>query len=714
MIKSAHLKNFRKHVDLEVNFEMGLNTLRGPNEQGKTTIIEAIIYALWGAKSLRDTLAETVTWGQKENALWVKIVLSLEGIDYVFTRSKVGCECNYVRENGEVFKVVGQSEVTNFATSLMGADSKTAAALMMADQSGLRGALAEGPTAVSGLMAKLADFDLIDKLVVSAQGNLVLGAEAPVREKLVAAQVELASIEIPSDAQADFYESMRASSQTNLEAAQAGEPALAEAVTVAAAAVQQAEKRNLDRAQVDREVQQINQRVEQLFVGLKAAGEIVAQRPDPGLVVQATKALADAQGHGPLLQAYKVVKALPPYPASFWDQSKASFAAELLEMKGRLTAEDQKAIAARNAMVRAMENKMGSGKCPTCGAVNVSQEHIDAHNAKVKLEEEGHKADLQTATEQVAVIKADIKEMDAVAKAAAPFEAALKVVVNRDLPVQIDESIYPPRITWIGEAPVEPDLKALQKTLDILTKAHSDADKAEGQAAALTSQITAGQRELEQALTRQKMLESVDVSPLKEAHDIAVAAHRGQMGVVGTLMLEVQEYTRNRDEVRRAVEEAELRKTVAAARVAELDEELKGLIFNNALVTKLRNLKPKITDELWNRVLAAVSTFFSTLRGEASVVTKGPSGFRVNDRSIDSLSGSTLDVLAIAIRVAMTKTFIPQATFIILDEPAHGCDVARTGNVLGFLASVGFNQVVLASHDELSEAVADRVVALGA
>lgn len=712
MIDSVHLKCFRKHLDKEVSFAAGLNVLRGPNEGGKTTIIEAITYAWWGAKALRDTLAETVTWGQKESALWVKVVTTVSGVAYTFTRSKAGAECNYVI-NGEAKKVVGQTEVAVFASNLLGVDAKTGAALILATQSDLRGTLEEGPTAASGLMAKLADFDLIDRLVMSAQGNLVLGAEKPVREKLVTAQVEECNLVVPSGTQADFYESMRATAQGNLEVEQAREPELAAAVTAAAAAIQQAERGNTARAQADRDVQQINQRVETLFNSLRAAQAVVALRPDPGLVVQATKALAEAQQHGPLVQAYNLVQSLPKYPAAFWEGSKASFTADLLELKGKLATEEQKVIAARNARVRAMESRMGSGKCPTCGAVNVSQEHIDAHNAKVKLEEEGHRADEQRAAVAVAGLKADIAAMEAVTKAAKPFEESWKLLMNRGLPVQADEAFYPPKIAWVGEAPVAPDLKGLQKTLDVLTKAHSDADKAEGQATTLTAQITAGKLELEQALVRQRGLEVVDLTPLKEAHDNAVSAHRNLLAVVGALMMDVRSYTEQRDEILRAVEEAELRKTVAAARVVELQEELDSLIFNNALVAKLRNLKPKITDDLWNKVLAAVSTFFSTLRGESSVVTKGPTGFKVNDRSIDSLSGSTLDVLAIAIRVAMTKTFIPHASFIVLDEPAHGCDVGRTGNVLGFLASVGFSQVILASHDELSEAVADRVVALG-
>jgi ATPase subunit of ABC transporter with duplicated ATPase domains len=77
------------------------------------------------------------------------------------------------------------------------------------------------------------------------------------------------------------------------------------------------------------------------------------------------------------------------------------------------------------------------------------------------------------------------------------------------------------------------------------------------------------------------------------------------------------------------------------------------------------------------------------------------------------LSGSTLDVLAVAVRVALTKTFIPNTTMLVLDEPGAGCDKSRMASLLGFLSSVGFKQVILASHDELSEAVSDNVISIG-
>lgn len=133
---------------------------------------------------------------------------------------------------------------------------------------------------------------------------------------------------------------------------------------------------------------------------------------------------------------------------------------------------------------------------------------------------------------------------------------------------------------------------------------------------------------------------------------------------------------------------------------------------NNLLIKKLKAIKPAVTNHLWSIVLGAVSAMFTQVRGEASVVTKDDSGFKVNGWSAANFSGSTLDLLALTMRAALTKTFIPHAPFLSLDEPAHGSDTDRTGSILGFLASSGFDQVLLASHDELSESVANNVINL--
>jgi DNA repair exonuclease SbcCD ATPase subunit len=147
-----------------------------------------------------------------------------------------------------------------------------------------------------------------------------------------------------------------------------------------------------------------------------------------------------------------------------------------------------------------------------------------------------------------------------------------------------------------------------------------------------------------------------------------------------------------------------------ALTLAEKKQERDDLVFNNTLVKKVKAARPLVASKLWALVLTSVSSMFTNMRGEQSIVTKGPKGFLVNDRPAEALSGSALDLLGFSIRVAMLKTFIPECSFMILDEATSACDDNRTASLLGFIASAGFPQTLLVTHEEASESVADNVV----
>ena len=52
-LNSVRLTNFRLHADTRIDFESGLTGIIGPNGSGKTTILEAIAWALYGMPAAR-------------------------------------------------------------------------------------------------------------------------------------------------------------------------------------------------------------------------------------------------------------------------------------------------------------------------------------------------------------------------------------------------------------------------------------------------------------------------------------------------------------------------------------------------------------------------------------------------------------------------------------------------------------------------------------
>jgi hypothetical protein len=111
-------------------------------------------------------------------------------------------------------------------------------------------------------------------------------------------------------------------------------------------------------------------------------------------------------------------------------------------------------------------------------------------------------------------------------------------------------------------------------------------------------------------------------------------------------------------------------------------------------------------------LLAAISRTFSELRGVPSVVGRSADGFEVDGKPAADLSGSTLDILGLAVRISLMRAFLPGAGLLILDEPAAAMDAAREERLLAALATLDFGQVLMVSHGDTAKAVAGNVVLL--
>ena len=97
MIEKIKLHNFRQHKDTVLEFVPGINTIVGENNSGKSTIPEAIEFALYGSRALRDSAKGFIMDGEQEGNAVVK--LELGGNLYTVGRNSKNAE---FRKNGEL------------------------------------------------------------------------------------------------------------------------------------------------------------------------------------------------------------------------------------------------------------------------------------------------------------------------------------------------------------------------------------------------------------------------------------------------------------------------------------------------------------------------------------------------------------------------------------------------------------------------------------
>ena len=78
MLESIHIKNCFTHTNRTVVFDEGLTCITGPNEAGKSLILEMVAYALFGNKALR---------GSRPDKLHVDLSFNVKNISYRVVRS---------------------------------------------------------------------------------------------------------------------------------------------------------------------------------------------------------------------------------------------------------------------------------------------------------------------------------------------------------------------------------------------------------------------------------------------------------------------------------------------------------------------------------------------------------------------------------------------------------------------------------------------------
>lgn len=706
MLNKVTLTNFQRHRNLEVVLPGGLTALRGSNEAGKSTLLRAICYALFGVGALNSSLEEAVTWGEPVNTLKVVVQFTADGVTYEVRRGKSGAEVNY---DGGI--VTGQKEVTAFICALLKVDAAAAAKLMLSGQSDVRGALESGTKATTELIERLAEFDQIDNLIELMQAKLTLGSPAVAEAALARAQETLVSAqELAKAPDLSALELAVASaaaneavSSVNLQHAQTAETAAQESHAEARVKAEA-------RASLERSLNRAIDRVREFKSQIEELSAVAAP-------VNVEKRVAELRQRVDTAGQQKELFALYTQAQQFFEPSGVESLEGTEEELSASIAKATDEVAAGNIRdaqlagdLKLLNAQLTHGTCSFCG-----KDFSGVPEVALKNKEVSDSIDLkaQEREQNLATLRDWQEVLGALSRVKAESRPALKfLAANPDNVEQANEGMLPPVLRWKGAVPSAAgvDVSILRSEINELLALQKAYDNAQAKLETVRSML-----ETEQAneqYTRDQLSACPEVTVPQEEltaarADVKRAAEAVKAGIEHHHQAK-QALKDAKDGHSRALKSLEDAQEVVRQRSAEID----ALVFNNKLLKRVREARPIIADRLWALVLRAVSNYFSEIRGTKSRVTKDSEGFKVDDHPVATLSGSTLDALGLAIRVALVRTFLPSAPFLILDEPAAAMDEDRTHNMLGFLASVGFQQILLVTHEDVSESVADNMIQL--
>lgn len=702
MIDYVHLTNFRKHVDYRADFSDGVNVFRAENEGGKTTILEGISYALFGARACRNS--DFTTWGQPENSASVRVGIA----GHTVTRAKKGAEV--IDPDGSVI-VTGQTEVTKWAEAQLGTTSALASSLMFSGQGSVRGALEKGSADASRMIEGLAGIDAVDNLIEKLQASLPTGATKHLRDSIEELEAELTALQevdvadwearVESAKVAnDKWQDERAAVQVRLAAALQDLSEKTEKL-----AFWRNEKRTRDEL-----ARKLAEEKAQLATHMGEVGVITAELnglPKAENLDELTAQLAAADEVTKTLALFDEFHGIN-YTGERVDQTPAQLDAQITALTGEIAALNNIRVDSRTQAAK-LEASIMAGSCSFCGNDFSQVPEVIEKNRQANLLLDKVAAQGTDAEAKISQLTAQVASLRAIPRS----------YKGSDLPLRAkhlfayEGEFTPPKVVLVpcALAPEPVDKYAISARIREAKQALATYHKLQQEKSRAEMRMASLQGVCDMLLRDFSRLPEATPAPVSDEDMQSCEALVTQYNF--DIIKRTETINQHLKDLRAEVDLIERHKGAVNRKLDELAKEnarLDTTEFNNKLLKDIRAAKPVLTKKLWDIVLTAVSHYASKMRGEDTLVKRAVDGFLVNGKPVDSYSGSALDVIGLAVRVALVKTFTPSANFIVLDEPFAACSDLRQASALSFLVGCGFGKVLLVTHEDVSESVAGNLI----
>lgn len=736
---------FKKLGDYSVNFTDGLNVISGDNAHGKSTLLQAVGFALYGNEAVSGVEADIRTWGETR-AYSAELTFSEGGHTYVATRSKSTAK---VTRDGELV-ANGKSECTKFITTLLTLNWKDFKTFVLSKQFDTFAILEEGATTLNRKVEERSGITLIDKVQSLSRGKA--------RElELEAAKLEHAasSIEEQVAEAAEFQQKVDDLSAALTELKEA-EPKAPTSVAPDAPAPEErptylTEKQNariraeesvanatiaLARAQ-ETLAQVTVESVEDAVEVLGGTEERIAEAEErletvvmPQLQKSSDQLRTQAIAQNTLADLEASIMAL--YTTAGDSAAQATAIASANEKVSSVRAQLKEANEQKwntDSQIKAISAALSGGVCPTCNRAYDDHADLDVAAERARLEE--LKVESLNLTQTLCDLN---KELDSTQLDVRHLQAQLEQF----------EKLQEDHTKVSGElAKVEVDearVEALRTEADTLRTALHDYEKdklrAESALANATKQESLKKHCLSNVTTAQAALDeaqaALDSSVVVMDEQIAEATARwtdwqqavsdielqqkNYLSAAATWRVDVAETETNLRHARSDLSVWTKRVEQLREQVAEWERLTKKADACKRLATFLAERRASYLRDVWNQIMAVASAYINVATdGLITAVSYEDGTFFYEENelkpSVASASGAQLAFIGISIRIGLSRVLYGDNSLLIFDEPTESMSEANAASVVGALATSA-KQVVVITHKTSDQELAKNVIEL--
>ena len=704
-LKSVDIKNFKKILNKSIKFTEGLNTIYGQNFAGKTTVVQAILFALYGPSSVEGSssdLANTSEGGKAHVILNLSEGLSIERKGSSVTLSKNG-------------KAVARSAtvVTESIGEYLGLTKTQLLKTRVSQQGEAQILLATGSAELKKLVEGLSGYDRIERVLnkakslkktnadkVSALEEVYIGdatlrsQEAELQDLLKGVKKLVSRSETVSNKLAEAEEAYKIAKLEKSEADQQNNEA-----KVSQALVQErssvlsellVRQKNFGCTYTEESIKELKQR----YTELKSLIYKQQQRLKL-LSKQSDEASMKDRMIGNLVSDLKnlnkEIRELDPPKTSEQDLRS------LIEAVDKQTTQYSVSIEANLSLI-------DGSVCGTCN--RPFDEHSEFDKDKLQSEVVGLQALLDKSSQESRKLKAELKSC---VETTTTIDRVEREIKNTERKLRIlREEVSQER----------PDLLELEKLQEDSNKSQVKFKEIEGQLQDATRQLAE--------------LEAID-SQVKKAEESLERAKSEQVSFIDTSALEAdcQALKSDSDKLSSQLRDISTKVNVSQSKCAVLKEstqsqsKLKARIREVTKDLKLYDTMAKIIttnrgnlmDAVWSGIMQEATNFVSEVTEGYidSVFVDDSFAVRYSEQGkeypVSSASGSQKSLIGLGIRIGIGNLLPSNTGFFIMDEVT--ADMEETVSMLAMnSAKVKCSQIIAVSHRQSDMATSDNLISV--